>query len=201
TNHLDLESREALEAALEAFPGTVLLVSHDRALVDAVAERTLAIEEGTVRSYDGGWADYVQRREERMARAGRPEREPKAPPKLHDEVARPRGAHHLHERVAQCLPDGRRASGRDAVRPPRRTPAASGRRCDHPRRGPSRTPAPAAPLHHRHVGLGDPRGPRRAGRDARAGGRARVDRRDRLEAARARIHRLQPSDERADGAA
>jgi ATP-binding cassette subfamily F protein 3 len=64
TNHLDLESREALEAALEAFPGTVLLVSHDRALLDAVAVRTLAIEEGTVRSYHGGWADYVARREE-----------------------------------------------------------------------------------------------------------------------------------------
>jgi ATP-binding cassette subfamily F protein 3 len=45
TNHLDLESREALEAALEAFPGTVLLVSHDRALLDAVARRTLAIED------------------------------------------------------------------------------------------------------------------------------------------------------------
>ena len=48
TNHLDLESREALEAALEAFPGTVLLVSHDRALLDAVAERILAIEDGTL---------------------------------------------------------------------------------------------------------------------------------------------------------
>jgi len=60
TNHLDLESREALEAALENFPATVLLVSHDRALLDAVAERTLAIEAGTIRSYDGGWADYVQ---------------------------------------------------------------------------------------------------------------------------------------------
>ena len=46
TNHLDLESREALEAALENFPATVLLVSHDRALLDAVAERTLAIEDG-----------------------------------------------------------------------------------------------------------------------------------------------------------
>ena len=46
TNHLDLESREALEAALEAFPGTVLLVSHDRAVLDAVAQRTLAIEDG-----------------------------------------------------------------------------------------------------------------------------------------------------------
>ena len=65
TNHLDLESREALEAALEAFPGTVLLVSHDRALVDAVAERTLAIEDGTLRSYDGGWADLARRRSER----------------------------------------------------------------------------------------------------------------------------------------
>jgi ATP-binding cassette subfamily F protein 3 len=64
TNHLDLESREALEAALEAFPGTVLLVSHDRAVLDAVARRTLAIEDGTLRSYDGGWADYAQRSSE-----------------------------------------------------------------------------------------------------------------------------------------
>src|SRR5439155_9660494 len=67
TNHLDLESREALEAALEAFPGTLLLVSHDRALLDAVAERTLAIEDGTINSYDGGWADYVRRRDELAA--------------------------------------------------------------------------------------------------------------------------------------
>jgi ATP-binding cassette subfamily F protein 3 len=67
TNHLDLESREALEAALEGFPATVLLVSHDRALLDAVAERTLAIEDGHVRSYDGGWADYTKARELRDA--------------------------------------------------------------------------------------------------------------------------------------
>jgi ATP-binding cassette subfamily F protein 3 len=59
TNHLDLESREALEAALDAFPGTVLLVSHDRALLDAIADRLLAIE-GTLASYSGGWADYVR---------------------------------------------------------------------------------------------------------------------------------------------
>jgi ATP-binding cassette subfamily F protein 3 len=64
TNHLDVESREALEAALEAFPGTVLLVSHDRALLDAVAERTVAIEDRALRSYDGGWADLVRVREE-----------------------------------------------------------------------------------------------------------------------------------------
>jgi ATP-binding cassette, subfamily F, member 3 len=85
TNHLDLESREALEAALEAFPGTVLLVSHDRALVDAVAARTLAIEDGELHSYDGGWADYVRAREARTTPTQPPPPEPpkkqKAPPK------------------------------------------------------------------------------------------------------------------------
>ncbi len=69
TNHLDLESREALEDALRAYPGTVLLVSHDRALLDAVAQRTLAIEDHRLNAYDGGWADYVRRRDERLASA------------------------------------------------------------------------------------------------------------------------------------
>jgi ATP-binding cassette subfamily F protein 3 len=64
TNHLDLESREALEASLEAFPGTVLLVSHDRAVLDAVAERIVEIDGRTLHSFDGGWADLVRRREE-----------------------------------------------------------------------------------------------------------------------------------------
>ena len=73
TNHLDLESREALEAALEAFPGTVLLVSHDRALVDAVAERTLAIEDRTLRSFEGGWAEYARRREDAASARVAPE--------------------------------------------------------------------------------------------------------------------------------
>src|SRR5205814_10055437 len=79
TNHLDLESREALEEALDAFPGTVLLVSHDRALLDAVAHRLLAIEEQAVNSYDGGWADYVRRRDELAASP--PQSEPKAKPR------------------------------------------------------------------------------------------------------------------------
>ena len=63
TNHLDVESREALEAALEAFPGTLLLVSHDRALLDAVPDRIVAIEDRGLRSYDGGWADMERERE------------------------------------------------------------------------------------------------------------------------------------------
>jgi ATP-binding cassette subfamily F protein 3 len=78
TNHLDLESREALEAALEAFPGTILLVSHDRALLDAVAQRTLAIEDLQLNSYDGGWAEYVRAREARAAPSPSPSPPPKA---------------------------------------------------------------------------------------------------------------------------
>jgi ATP-binding cassette subfamily F protein 3 len=65
TNHLDLESREALEQALREFAGALLLVSHDRALLDAVGTRTIAFEDGVLRSYVGGWAEYVRVREER----------------------------------------------------------------------------------------------------------------------------------------
>ncbi len=88
TNHLDLESREALEAALEAFPGALLLVSHDRALLDAVAERTIAIEEQTLRSYDGGWADLVQAREEAVAAPAVGERK-RPEPKVEKTPTRP----------------------------------------------------------------------------------------------------------------
>jgi ATP-binding cassette, subfamily F, member 3 len=65
TNHLDLDAREALEDALSAFDGAVLLVSHDRALLDAVGTRTIALEHGRMRSYEGGWAEYSRVREER----------------------------------------------------------------------------------------------------------------------------------------
>ena len=69
TNHLDVESREALEDALHGYDGSVLLISHDRALLDAVGTRTIAIEDCTLRSYEGGWADYARIREERRTAA------------------------------------------------------------------------------------------------------------------------------------
>jgi len=65
TNHLDIESREALEDALQGYRGALLLVSHDRALLDAVGTRTIAIEDGTLHTYQGGWAEYLRVREER----------------------------------------------------------------------------------------------------------------------------------------
>src|ERR687893_650267 len=85
TNHLDLESREALEAALQSFPGSLLLISHDRALLDAVGSRTVAIEDGTLHSYVGGWPEYLRVREERKelertAKRSKPPASPKAAP-------------------------------------------------------------------------------------------------------------------------
>ncbi len=67
TNHLDIESREALEDALRGFGGALILVSHDRALLDAVGTRTIAVEDHALHSYEGGWPEYVRVREERAA--------------------------------------------------------------------------------------------------------------------------------------
>jgi ATP-binding cassette subfamily F protein 3 len=90
TNHLDVESREALEAALEAFPGTILLVSHDRALLDAVPSRIVAFEDEQLRSYEGGWADLERERE---ATSSVPE-EPDPTPAKPTSAPRPRPAKH-----------------------------------------------------------------------------------------------------------
>jgi ATP-binding cassette subfamily F protein 3 len=67
TNHLDIESREALEDALLAFEGTLLLVSHDRALLEAVGTRTVSVYDGALHSHIGGWQDYLRVREQRRA--------------------------------------------------------------------------------------------------------------------------------------
>jgi ATP-binding cassette subfamily F protein 3 len=85
TNHLDLESREALEAALSAFPGSLLLVSHDRALLDAVGSRTIELHGGELHSYVGGWPEYLRVRAERAAK-------PPPPKKADVQKAKPRAA-------------------------------------------------------------------------------------------------------------
>jgi ATP-binding cassette subfamily F protein 3 len=101
TNHLDLESREALEDALQAFPGSLLLVTHDRALLDAVGSRTIAVEDYGLRSYVGGWPEYARVREERKA-MGLP---PSAPPPPRDNGAPARDAPAPPPR-AKPRPDG-----------------------------------------------------------------------------------------------
>lgn len=62
TNHLDIAAKEAVEAALETFDGTVLMVSHDRYLVNEVAERIWSIEDGKLVDYKGSYDFYLANR-------------------------------------------------------------------------------------------------------------------------------------------
>jgi ATP-binding cassette subfamily F protein 3 len=55
TNHLDIESREALEAAIAEFQGTVILISHDRALIEGIATRTIVLHDETIVTAPGGY--------------------------------------------------------------------------------------------------------------------------------------------------
>ena len=58
TNHLDIDSRAALIEAINDFPGAVVLVSHDRHLLDACADRLWLVQDGTVQPFDGDLDDY-----------------------------------------------------------------------------------------------------------------------------------------------
>jgi ATP-binding cassette subfamily F protein 3 len=60
TNHLDIDSRESLIYALNEFDGAVILISHDRHLIEATADRLWLVKDGSVNPYDGDLADYRQ---------------------------------------------------------------------------------------------------------------------------------------------
>jgi ATP-binding cassette subfamily F protein 3 len=62
TNNLDIASAEVLEGALDDFIGTVLIISHDRYFLDRTVDRLLAIEEGKLVAYPGGYSDYLENR-------------------------------------------------------------------------------------------------------------------------------------------
>ncbi|MDA1008284.1 MAG: ABC-F family ATP-binding cassette domain-containing protein [Planctomycetota bacterium] len=67
TNHLDIVGRRWLETFLaDEFPGSVILVSHDRWLLDKVVHRIIEIHRGAIRDYPGNYADFVALREERL---------------------------------------------------------------------------------------------------------------------------------------
>ncbi|MCC6484598.1 MAG: ABC-F family ATP-binding cassette domain-containing protein [Armatimonadetes bacterium] len=60
TNHLDIDSREALGEALQSYSGTVILISHDRYLLNSIATRIVEISSGNVRSFLGNYDEYAQ---------------------------------------------------------------------------------------------------------------------------------------------
>jgi ATP-binding cassette subfamily F protein 3 len=63
TNHLDIPSQEVLQDALESFEGTILMVSHDRYLVDRLATHVWEIRDGTLTSFKGTYAEFQDRRD------------------------------------------------------------------------------------------------------------------------------------------
>ncbi|HEX6372596.1 MAG TPA: ABC-F family ATP-binding cassette domain-containing protein [Longimicrobium sp.] len=65
TNHLDLRSTEWLEEFLRGYPGTVLVVSHDRVFLERLADHVLHLEEGTAYAYTGGYDSFLDQREAR----------------------------------------------------------------------------------------------------------------------------------------
>ncbi len=92
TNHLDIMAKEAVEAALETFDGTVLLVTHDRYLVNEVAGRIWAVEKGHLTNYNGNYDFYLEERDKRQQReAPLPESSHRAPK---EEAVKPDGSKH-----------------------------------------------------------------------------------------------------------
>jgi ATP-binding cassette subfamily F protein 3 len=59
TNNLDIPSVEALEVALEDFDGVIFVISHDRYFLDQVVDRVVELNPDGLRSYDGGYTDYL----------------------------------------------------------------------------------------------------------------------------------------------
>lgn len=62
TNNLDIASAEVLEQALEDFEGTVLVISHDRYFLDRTVQRLLVIENGQLAEYQGGYSEYLEKK-------------------------------------------------------------------------------------------------------------------------------------------
>ncbi len=67
TNHLDLDSIAWLEELLKGFRGSVVVITHDRAFLDAVATRIVELDRGVLRSYPGNFAAYEARKVEQLA--------------------------------------------------------------------------------------------------------------------------------------
>ncbi len=61
TNHLDIAATESLEEALEAYEGTLLVISHDRSFLGRLAQRVLSVEGGKLTDYPGSWSEFTVR--------------------------------------------------------------------------------------------------------------------------------------------
>ena len=147
TNHLDIESREALEDALLGFPGTLLLVSHDRALIEALATRTLAIDDRRLVAREGAFGDYA-----RATEAARPREAAAAANPKPAKGAKPKAAAPAKARRPQPASRPARRPSQRAAREARRLEARDRRGRGAPRR--DRGPALPAGWVRRRRGAG-----------------------------------------------
>ncbi|MDX2103554.1 MAG: ABC-F family ATP-binding cassette domain-containing protein [Alphaproteobacteria bacterium] len=98
TNHLDLDAREALVEALAEYPGAVVLVSHDRHMIELIADRLWVVDRGTVKPFDGDLDDYRNRiatgdkgaAKPAAKRTADPKKTPPPPPPAPQAVAAPK---------------------------------------------------------------------------------------------------------------
>jgi ATP-binding cassette, subfamily F, member 3 len=89
TNHLDIASREAVERALRSYPGALVVVSHDRYFLEAVATRMLEIRPGAHRFIDGGYREYRERSKPQTAPSVAPRKAMAAAPPLKTRTVSP----------------------------------------------------------------------------------------------------------------
>jgi ATP-binding cassette subfamily F protein 3 len=87
TNHLDLTSREVLEGALAGYDGTLMLISHDRAFLNALVTRVVEIDHGQLREFSGNYDDYL--RMKTTSTQGGAAATQLAPPQVSDKQAGP----------------------------------------------------------------------------------------------------------------
>jgi ATP-binding cassette subfamily F protein 3 len=112
TNHLDIDSRAALAEAINDFPGAVIMVSHDRYLIDACADQLWVVADRAVTPYDGDLDDY--RREVLSARGFRaPQRERNERPQTGDapRTKLPKAGTPLRQRIAEAEAEIERING------------------------------------------------------------------------------------------
>ena len=108
TNDLDLETLELLEEQLVEWPGTLLLVSHDRVFLDNVVTSTFAFEDTTVREYVGGYADWLSQTRAQRATEDAEAKAPRLPSSVAlgplSEPARKRRLSYKEQRELESLP-------------------------------------------------------------------------------------------------
>ena len=109
TNHLDIDSRAALAEAINEFPGAVIMVSHDRYLIEACADQLWVVANRTVTPYDGDLDDY--RRDGAVDRAACATRTRDRDERARKDSAKP--AARQERKAHAAAAEDRRGGGRD----------------------------------------------------------------------------------------